>query len=138
MAKEIISAGKFEVNAVDLTEYVSSVTIEDNADEVDTTNLASNGYKSAIQGLKTAQITATFQNDHAAGKVADTLQPLYDSGSIFAVKVKPKTAGTIVYTLGSAQIMSKPLWGGGVGDLSTVDVTFALSGGTTGVTRGTV
>jgi hypothetical protein len=137
MAREIISAGKMTVNSVDLSEYVTTVALEDTADEVDTTNLASNGYKSAIQGLKTSNMTATFQVDHATGKVADTLQVLYDSGSVFPVKVWPKASGTIVYTLGSAQIMSKPLWGGGVGDLATVDATFVLAGGTVGITRGT-
>ncbi len=138
MAKEIVAAGKFTVDGVDLTEYVSTVGLEDTADEVETSNLGTSGYRSYIQGLKTSNITATFQNDHAAGKVADTLQPLYDSGSVFAVKVWPKGAGTIVYTLGSAQLMAKPLFGGGVGDLSTVDATFVLAGGTTGITRGTV
>jgi hypothetical protein len=137
MAKEIISAGKMLVNSIDLSEYVSTVALDDTADGVDTTNLASNGYKSEMQGLKTANMTATFQNDHAVGKVADTLQALYDSGSIFPVKVWPKANGTIVYTLGSAQLLSKPLYGGGVGDLSTTDVTFVLAGGTAGITRGT-
>lgn len=137
MAKEIISAGKVEVNSVDLSEFVASVTLDDSADEVETSNLATSGYRSFIQGLKTSNITITFQNDHSAGKVADTLQPLYDSGSIFPVKVKPKTSGTIVYSLEKAQLMAKPLYGGAVGDLSTVDVTFVNSGGTAGVTRGT-
>jgi hypothetical protein len=136
MARETITAGKVLVNGVDLTDHITSVTLEDTAEEIETTNLGTEGYRTYIQGLKTANVTATFQNDHATGSVADTLQPLYASSSIFPVKVWPKASGTVVYTLGSAQLFSKPMMGGGVGDLSTVDVTFN-NAGATGTTRGT-
>lgn len=138
MAREVIKAGKVLINSVDLTDHVTQVTLTDSADEVETTNLAGTGYRSYTVGLKTASVTCTFQVDHATSSVMDTLQPLYDStsGTIFPVKVWPSATGTIVYTLGSAQLYEKPLWGGAVGDLATVDVTFA-NGGTAGITRGT-
>lgn len=135
MAKEVVRVAKIKVNGVDLSDHCSSVTLEDTADEVETTAFGA-GYRSKIQGLKDASITATFQNDHAAASVADTLQPLYDAGGTFAVKVWPVGSGTIVYTLEPAQLFNKPLWGGAIGDLATVDATFA-NAGTAGITRGT-
>lgn len=126
---------KITVNSVDLSDHCSSVTLEDSADEVESTGFGA-GYREYLAGLKTASITATFQNDHAASSVADTLQPLYDGGSVFAVKVWPQSSGTIVYTLGSASLYNKPMWGGAIGDLATVDVSFQ-NAGTAGITRGT-
>jgi hypothetical protein len=135
MAKEVVRVAKILVNSVDLSDHCSSVTLEDSADEVETTAFGA-GYRSKVQGLKDASITATFQTDHATGSVADTMQPLYDSGGTFAVKVWPVGSGTIVYTLSPAQLFNKPLWGGAIGDLATVDVTFS-NAGTAGITRGT-
>lgn len=136
MAKEVVKAAKMTVGGVDLSDHVTSVTIEDTADEVETTSIAGTGYREYAVGLKTASITATFQNDHATASVADTLQPIYDSGGTTSVKVWPSVSGTVVYTLNPARIFGKPAWGGGVGDLATTDVTFA-NAGTAGVTRGT-
>lgn len=135
MAKEVVRVAKIEVNSVDLSDHCSQVTLSDTQDEVETTAFGA-GYREYTGGLKTASITATFQNDHAASSVADTLQPLYDNGSTFAVKVKPTSSGTVVYTLSPAKLYQKPLWGGAVGDLATVDVTFMVAG-TAGITRGT-
>lgn len=136
MAKEVIKAAKLTVGGVDLTDHVTSVTLEDTADEIETTSLAGTGYRTYTQGLKVAKITPTFQSDHATGSVQATIQPIYDASGTTSVKVWPSNAGTIVYTLEPAQIFNKPLWGGGVGDLATLDVTFTAAG-TTGITRGT-
>lgn len=134
MAKEILRTPKILVNSVDLTDHCSSVTLTDEADEVDLTAFGA-GYREQGQGLKTSSVTATFFNDHAAASVASTLQPLYESGGTFSVKVWPEASGTIVYTQIS-RLFQKPLMGGAVGDASTIDTTFA-NGGSLGITRGT-
>lgn len=134
MAKEIVRISKITVNAVDLSDHCTSVTLTDEADEVDLTGMGS-AYRENGQGLKTSSIAATFLNDHAANSVAATLQPLYDNAGTFTVKVWPESSGTIVYTQIS-RLYQKPLFGGAIGDASTVDVTFG-NGGTAGITRGT-
>lgn len=137
MAREVIKASKVTVNGVDLTDHITNVVLEDTTEEVETTNLAGTGYRSYMKGLKDASVTLTIQNDHATGSVADTLQPLYDSaGTLFPVKVWPSGSGTIIYTLAQAEIYNKPLWGGDVGSLATVEASFR-NGGTAGITRGT-
>jgi hypothetical protein len=134
MAKEILTKVKITVNSVDLSDHCSSVALSDEADEVDLTAFGV-GYREAGQGLKTSSITATFFNDHAAASVASTLQPLYEAGGTFPVKVWPESAGTIVYTQ-TSRLYQKPIMAGAVGDASTIDATFANSG-TAGITRGT-
>lgn len=134
MAKEILTKVKITVNSVDLSDHCSSVSLTDEADEIDLTAFGA-GYREEGQGLKTSNITATFFNDHAASSVAATLQPLYESGGTFLVKVWPESAGTIVYTQ-TSRLYQKPIMAGAVGEASTVDTTFA-NAGTAGITRGT-
>jgi len=135
MAKEVLRNVKILVNAVDLTDHCSSVTLDDTADEVETTAFGTAGYREYLQGLKTAGIDAEFFNDHAAASVADTLQPLYASGGTFAVKVWPDAAGTVVYTQVS-RLYANPTLAGAVGDANTISVSFK-NAGTAGITRGT-
>ena len=134
MAKEVLRNVKITVSGTDLSDHCSSVTLDTSADEVEFTSFGA-GFREYGQGLKDSTITATFFNDHAAGSVADIMQPLYNSGGTFAVKVWPDAAGTIVYTQIS-RLYSNPTLAGAVGEANTVDVTFR-NAGTAGITRGT-
>lgn len=134
MAKEVLRNVKITVNAVDLSDHCSSVTLESSADEVEFTSFGA-GFREYGQGLKDSTITASFFNDHAASSVADTLQPLYASGGTFAVKVWPDAAGTVVYTQ-TSRLYSNPTLAGAVGEANTIEATFR-NGGTAGITRGT-
>jgi hypothetical protein len=133
MAKEVLRNATLLVNGVNLSDHCSSITLEDSAAEVDFTAFGS-GYQEFGQGLRDSTITADLYNDHAASSVADSLQPLYESGGTFAVVVKPDLAGTVKYTQVS-RLFTNPLLSGGVGDANTVSVTFR-NGGTAGVVRG--
>lgn len=135
MAKRVFKNAKLLVNAVDLTDHCSSVALDDSADEVEVTTFSTAGYREYLQGLKTAGIDADLFNDEAAGSVAATIQPLYESGGTFPVKVWPDAAGTVVYTQVS-RLYKNALPSGGVGDADTVSVHFA-NAGTAGITRGT-
>lgn len=134
MAKEVLKNVKLTVNSVDLSDHCSSITIENSAEEVEFTSFGDE-YRDFGQGLKDSTINATFFNDHAASSVADTLQPLFNSGGTFNVKVWPDAAGTIVYTQVS-RLFNNPTLAGAVGDANTIDVTFR-NAGTAGITRGT-
>jgi len=134
MAKEVLINAKITVNAVDLSDHCSSVTIEDSADEVEFTSFG-DSYRDFGQGLKDSTISASFFNDHAASSVADALQALYTSGGTFAVKVWPDAAGTVVYTQVS-RLFTNPTLAGAVGDANTIEATFR-NAGTAGVARAT-
>ena len=136
MAKEVLVNSSILVNAVNLSDHCSSYSFEDSAEEVDLTAFSASEYRDIAAGLKDASLTATFYNDHASGSVADTLQPLYDSGGTFTVRVKPDVAGTVAYTMVS-RLFSNPLVAGDVGDANTIDATFR-NAGTAGVTRGSI
>lgn len=135
MAKEVLTNVKILVNNVDLSDHCSAVEMPSEAEEVDFTSFGTAGYREFGQGLKDATITATFFNDHAAGSVADTLQPLFNSGGTFPVKIWPNASGTIVYTQ-TSRLYSNPLLAGAVGEANTIEASFR-NAGTAGITRGT-
>jgi len=134
MPKEVLKNVKITVNSVDLSDHCSSVSIETSADEVEFTSFGA-GFREFGQGLRDATINASYFNDHAAASVADTHQPLFNSGGTFTVKVWPDAAGTVVYTM-IARLYSNPTVAGAVGDANTVDVVYR-NAANAGITRGT-
>lgn len=135
MAKHVLGRNtQVTVNGTDLSDHVSSVTLEDSADEVDTTGFKE-VYREFTPGLKDATITATFFQDYASGSVDEVIGGMYYADTAGTVKVKPDTNGTVVYTM-VGKVYSFPPVSGGVGDANSMDVTFR-NAGTAGLTRGT-
>lgn len=140
MAKFVLRNAFIQVNGVNLSDHCSAVTVESTAEEIDMTAFTAAGYREFAQGFKDANLTATFYQDYAASNVHATLQPLFDSGGTFAVYVKADTATTSA-TNPRIELFTAKLFGytpitGGVGEASTMDVTFR-NAGTAGVTYGT-
>jgi hypothetical protein len=140
MAKFVLRDGYIQVNSVDLSDHCSSVTVESTAEEIDLTAFTTAGYREFGAGFKDATVTATFFQDYAAASVHATLQPLYDSGGTFALNIKPTQAATSAtnprITLGTARLFGYTPLAGGVGEASTMDVSFR-NAGTAGLTYGT-
>jgi hypothetical protein len=136
VAKQILGpASTFTVNANDLSQYVTNISIEDSRDAVDVTGL-SETYREYITGLGDATVTVTFINDQTASPGPDiTVYPLYANQTNGTIKFKANTAGTVVYTM-VGRPYSWPPVSGGPGDANTIDVTFQ-NGGTAGLSRGT-
>lgn len=126
MAKLVLRDCFIEVDGVNFSSHVSSVTINLSKDEIDTTNFGGDGRERA-HGLKDDSFELTFQQDYAAGEVDDTLYPLWDDETEFIVKVRPRSSaigvGNPEYSATCILLEYTPL-AGDVGDLSTTDVTF--------------
>lgn len=135
MAKQILGPNtKVTVNGTDLSQWVTNVTVEDSADEVDVTGF-SETYKQYEVGLRDMTITCTIIQDYASGGPDATLSPLYYNNTAGTVKVTPDTGGTVVYTAISKLYGWSPV-SGGVGAANSIDVSFR-NAGTAGLTRGT-
>jgi len=138
MAKQVLKDAFIKIDGVTLSDNVSSVTLEDSADEVEFTGFGAD-YREYGQGLKTASITLEVFQDFAAGEVDATLEPLYRTGGTFAVEVRP-TSSTVSatnpkYTMTGRLFSYSPLQGA-VGDANTTSVTIN-NAGTAGLVRGT-
>ena len=116
------------VNAVDLSTYVSSVTLNRQFDELEVTAMGDSGHK-FVKGLEASSVTIDFFNDTAASKVLATLQAGW--GSSTTVTLKQTSAATSatnpLYTM-SCLINGTTDINGAVGDLGTQSVTWNVNG----------
>lgn len=136
--KHVLTDAFVEVNGVNLSSHCSSVTIEDGAEEQDVTGFGS-GYREVIPGLKTASISLNIFQDYDNGSVYQTLNPLYESGGTFGVKVRPDSAaksGTNPEYQLTGRLFNRPALAGAVGEANTSEVTIN-NGGTAGLVVGT-
>lgn len=135
MAKHVLGPNTtVTINGTDISQYVTNVTVEDTAEEVDVTGM-SESFREYIRGLRDMSVTLTILQDYGAGGPDAVIQPLYDNDTAGTVKVNPDTGGTVVYTAVSKPYGWSPV-SGGVGAANSIDVTFR-NAGTLGLTRGT-
>jgi len=117
------------VNSVDLTDHITSVSgfNETCADLVTTAMSETN--VSRIGGIKDSSVSLEFLNDFAASEVYITLANLL--GTAVAVTITPTSAAvsaTNPKKTASCLVTELPFIDGGVGELSTVSVTWPVTG----------
>ena len=118
------------VNAVDLSNLVSSVTINRSFDELEVTAMGDSGHK-FVKGLEASSITIDFFNDEATSKTLQTLNSPSVFGNSVTVTLKQTSAATSasnpLYTMSCLVNNTTPI-NGAVGDLSTQSVTWNVNG----------
>jgi hypothetical protein len=118
-----------KVNSVDLSDHVTSVTINRSFDELEVTAMGDSGHK-YIKGLEASSVTLDFLNDTASANVLATLQAAWGTNVTIVLL---QTKGTAVsatnplYTM-TCLINNTTDINGAVGDLSTQSLTFNVSG----------
>lgn len=116
------------VNAVDLSAYVSSVTLNRQFDELEITSMGDSGHR-FVKGLEASSVTIDFFNDTAALKVLATLQSTW--GTSTTVTMKQTSAAVSAtnpsYTM-SCLVNGTTDINGAVGDLGTQSVTWNVNG----------
>ena len=91
MAQYVFTNGYCSINAVDLTAYVTGITLDVGAELQDKTTLGDTTRES-IAGLKTWSLTVDFTQDFGAALVDATLFPLIGAAA-FTVEVRPASGG---------------------------------------------
>jgi hypothetical protein len=116
------------VNAVDLSNHVTAVTINRSFDELEVTAMGDSGHK-FVKGLEASNIVIDFLNDTATSNVLQTLQAAW--GTNVTVTAKQTSAATSatnpLYTM-TCLINNTTDINGAVGDLSTQSLTLNVSG----------
>lgn len=119
------------VNGVTLSDHATSVTANDNRDQLDATTFGA-GAKIFRKGLGDASIEITFFQDFAAGSVYATLQPLIGSSTTIAVEVRPTSAGRSATNpgilLSQALLFTFQPLTGGIGAMTQFTATFVNAG----------
>jgi hypothetical protein len=116
------------VNAVDLSDHVTAVTINRSFDELEVTAMGDSGHK-FVKGLEASSITIDFLNDTASAETLQTLQAVW--GTNTTVTVKQTSAATSatnpLYTM-TCLINNTTDVNGSVADISMQSITFNVSG----------
>ena len=117
------------VNAVDLSDQCTAATFTRNFDQLETTAFGSTS-RTYTGGLSDHEVTLTLYMSYAASETYASLKALV--GTTTTVVVKPSSGADSAtnpgFTLTGAFMPSLPLINATMGELSTIDVTFA--GGT--------
>ena len=116
------------VNSVDLSNHVTSVTLNRTFDELEVTAMGDNGHK-FVKGLEASSLTLDFLNDTASANVLATLQAAW--GTSVTVTLKQTSAATSatnpLYTM-TCLVNNTTDINGAVGDLGTQSVTWTVNG----------
>jgi len=127
-----------KVNSVDLSDHVTSVTINRSFDELEVTAMGDGGHK-FVKGLEASSITIDFLNDTASNNVLATLQAAWGTNVPIVLLQAKGTAVSATNPLYTATCLVNNTTdiNGAVGDMSTQSITFTVSGTIAVATTGT-
>ena len=127
-----------KVNTVDLSDHVTSITLNRTFEELDVTAMGDNGRK-AVKGLEASSVTIDFLNDTATANVLATLQAAWGTNvTVVLLQTKGTAVGATnpLYTM-TCLVNNTTDINGAVGDLGTQSVTWNVSGTVAVATTGT-
>ena len=129
-----------KVNTVDLSDHVTSVTLNQAFDELEVTAMGDSAHK-FVKGLESATLMVSFLNDTASANVLATLLSAY--GTTVAVKMvqekgNPTTTISATNKLYTFDILVNNLTpiNGATGDMATMDITFTINSAVTVASTG--
>ena len=131
-----------KIATVDLSEYVTSITLTQTFDEVETTSMGSSSHQFS-RGLEASTLQVDFLNDWAAAKVQATLQAAYGTSvTALVVPVRGAVTTTISATnpLFTVSILINnltPVGTGGPEDYARSSMTFTCTSAVAYATTGT-
>jgi hypothetical protein len=131
-----------KIATVDLSEYVTSITLTQTFDEVETTSMGSSAHTFS-KGLESSTLQVDFLNDWAAAKVQATLQAAYGTSvTALVVPVRGAVTTTIsatnpLYTVSILINNLTPVGTGGPEDYARSSMTFTCTSAVAYATTGT-
>ena len=111
-----------KINSVDLSDHVTSITLNRNFDELEVTAMGDTSHK-FVKGLEASSVTISFLNDTATASVLQTLQAAWGT-TVTAVLLQDKN---------TAVSATNPLYTFSI----LVNKTTDINGATTVATSGT-
>lgn len=130
-----------KIATVDLSEYITSITLTQTFDEVETTSMGATSHQFS-KGLEASTLAVDFLNDFAAAKVQATLQAAYGT-SVTALVVPVRAASATVisatnplYTVSILVNNLTPVGTGGPEDFARSSMTFTCTSAVVHATSG--
>jgi hypothetical protein len=118
-----------KIATVDLSAYVTSITLTQTFDEVETTAMGATSHQFS-KGLEASTLTVDFLNDWAAAQVQATLQAAYGT-SVTAIVIPVKgtavSAANPTFTVSILVNNLTPVGTGGPEDFARSSMTFTCT-----------
>ena len=118
--------------SVDISSYVSAVTLTQTVDEIEVTSMGDTSHKVAA-GLQAATLTIDFFNDWAASQVMTTLNAAFATtlavSMITGAGASPATVSAVNPTYQFSIFVNNltPVGNGGVGDEAASSLSFTIN-----------
>ena len=131
-----------KIATVDLSEFITAITLTQTFDEVETTTMGQTSHTFA-KGLEASTLQVDFLNDWASAQVQATLQAAYGTSvTALIVPVRAATSTVIsatnpLYTVSILVNNLTPVGTGGPGDFATSSMTFTCTSAVTYSDSGT-
>lgn len=133
MPKFVVKGGVVSIDGVDLSDHVRSVDVKRSKAKIDATGLNGNGAMDHTQGLSDEEFELEIMSDFDPGSVDDTLNPLFEDETEFAVLIRPfaggESASNPTFQCATCKLFDYNPISGQVGALSTMKVTISANGG---------
>jgi hypothetical protein len=127
MARTVLTNAYIKVGGVDFSDFIASIEFTDEAEEIETTAFGQTG-RTRVGGLRDQSISLDFHQNFAATQVDATISALV--GGTAAIEFAPNggsaSANNPVYS--GNVLVTEWGFGGGVGELATVSVTWPVDG----------
>jgi hypothetical protein len=115
------------LNSVDLSDHVTSATINRSFDELEVTAMGDTAHK-FVKGLEASTITLDFLNDTASGEVLQTLQAAWGTTVPLTLKQTSAAVSTTNPEYQTTVLVNNTTdINGAVGDISTQSITFTCN-----------
>jgi len=134
MSKTVLINPVIVINSVDLSDHITSVTIDESYDNVDCTGFGS-GSKQYMAGLGDHKISLDFQQDFDSASVEATIGPLVGTTTNVTIHPVGTTSSTTNPSYSCTVLVDA--WDpidGKIGDLLTSSVSWPVSGDITKAT----
>ena len=130
MAVFVLKDASLVVNSINLSAYVSSITLDYAVEAVAADAMASTNGHVFLGGLQNNSLAVTLNQDFASSTVAATLDALIGTSTTVVIKATSAAVGATnpTYTISNAFLSGTQPVAGSVGDLAQQSVTF--QGGT--------
>lgn len=136
MPRIVLTDVSVTVNAIDLSAFLTSVTLTTSVDVVETTGMGSAAAKTRLPGLKDNSVTLEFNQDFAAAGPEISINAVGSSlvGTVVPIVIKPVSGAVSAtnpsYSFSAVCSEWQPVQGS-VGELSTISSTWPITGAIT-------
>jgi hypothetical protein len=127
MARTVLTNAHVKVAGVDFSDYIASIEFSDEAEEIETTAFGQTG-RTRVGGLRDQSISLDFHQNFDPSEVDATIGALV--GGTAAIEFLPKgsAVGTANPKWSGSVLVTEWGFGGGVGELATISVTWPVDG----------